>query len=79
MGGYDALASELRARADSLEAERLRPDVKPRSWEELLLEVIALLARLKHTPPELLPELADEERPGELVKEEGRPADEVRT
>jgi hypothetical protein len=39
-------------RVRELEAERLRPDTKPRSTEELLGDLIAALTSLYRTPPD---------------------------
>jgi hypothetical protein len=39
-------------RVRELEAERLRPDAKPRTAEELLGDLIAALTSLYRTPPD---------------------------
>ncbi len=44
----DALDERVRA----LEVERLRPDAKPRSTEELLGDLVKALASLYRTPPD---------------------------
>lgn len=43
---------ELDALARSLDAERARPDAKPRSTEDLMQELIGALRNLFRTPPD---------------------------
>lgn len=43
---------ELATRVRDLDAERLRPDLKPKTVEELLAELIETLASIRRTPPD---------------------------
>ena len=43
---------ELDTRVRDLDAERARPDVKPKTVEELLSELIGVLAAMRRTPPD---------------------------